>query len=249
MALHNVVAGVAAGTGMDLVDAPNATAITAINNGMATAAALATVDGIVDDILLDTATIGTLTNTGGGATLGAILGDPANVSLAQRLIAIEAVAEEIEHHFHTKARWFGKLASQTGTDWADNTLAPYRVISGANVYGAGASDHALVFGTDDTVIAGQTKYDADAIMVVASNSVTPWKLRFVWGTTTLAQGITDGNWTETMVQVASASSRLAKEYIRMPRLTIGVDQLWCQGWNGTDDATLDFLVGIHGYDV
>lgn len=197
-----------------------------------------------------TAMFGTLTNSGGGtATLGAILGDPANVSIIARLIAIEAVAEEIEHHFHTKARWFGKLGSQTGTDWADNTLAPYRVISGANTYGAGASDHALVFGTADTVIAGQTKYDPDAIMVVASNSVSPWKLRFVWGTTTMAQGITDGNWTETMVQVASSSSRLAKEYIRCPRLTIGTDQLWCQGWNATDDATLDFLIGIHGYTV
>lgn len=41
----------AAGAQMDLVNAPNATAITAIQNGLATASALTTVDGIVDSIL------------------------------------------------------------------------------------------------------------------------------------------------------------------------------------------------------
>jgi hypothetical protein len=39
-----------AGAEMDLVDAPNATAVTAIQNGLATAAALTTVDTVVDAV-------------------------------------------------------------------------------------------------------------------------------------------------------------------------------------------------------
>jgi hypothetical protein len=258
MALHNVLAGLAAGTAMDLVDAPNATAITAITDGLAVATELAkvledtgtTLDALIKDVPTNAefaAVAGAPANTGGTATLAAILGDPLNVSLAARLIAIAAEVTEVEKHFHTRARWFGKLASQTGTDWADNTLSPYRVISGDNVYGADANDEALVFGTADIVITGQTKYDADSIMVVASSATTPWKIRFIYGTGTMADAITAGQFSETIVQVISVSSRLAKENFRMPRLTIGTDKLWAQGWNASDNATLDFLVGIHGY--
>jgi len=54
----STIPGSNAGVLSDLVDAPNATAVTAIQNGLATAAALATVDGIVDSILVDSAEIG-----------------------------------------------------------------------------------------------------------------------------------------------------------------------------------------------
>ena len=65
-----------------------------IQSGLATAAALATVDGIVDSILEDTgttlpATLGTPVNTNGTATLAAMIGDPANSSLVARLAALE----------------------------------------------------------------------------------------------------------------------------------------------------------------
>ena len=43
-----------AGDEMDLVDAPNATAVTAIQSGLATQTSVDTIDGIVDAILLDT---------------------------------------------------------------------------------------------------------------------------------------------------------------------------------------------------
>lgn len=62
-----------AGDQMDLVDAPNATAVTAIQSGLATAAAVATVDGNVDAILVDTGT--TLP-----ATLSSITTDISNLN-------------------------------------------------------------------------------------------------------------------------------------------------------------------------
>ena len=191
--------------------------------------------------------IGTLTNSGGTATLGGILGDVANSSIAARLTDIMAEIEEVEGHFHTRARWFGKLAVQTATDWADNTLTPFRAISGANAYGADPNDEAQVFGTDDAMLAGQTKFDLDKILIVASSATTIYKLRFVYGAGTMADAIAAGQYTETMAVVASASSRIGKEDIRLPRLTVGTHQVWCQAWNAADNATIDFFVGIHGY--
>jgi hypothetical protein len=64
-AITAIQAGLAVpGDEMDLVNAPNATAITAIQAGLATATDLATTDGKVDDVLEDT-----------GTTLPALLGN------------------------------------------------------------------------------------------------------------------------------------------------------------------------------
>lgn len=229
MPLQNSLAAVNAGSAMDLVDAPNATAQAALRTGLG---------------------IGALTNTGAGAeTLTAILGDVASVDIATRLTNILAEIAEVEGHFHNQARWFGKKADQTNPAnvWAANALTPYRCISGDGVYGAGASDHALVWGTANAMLNGQTKFDLDSILVVASDATTVWKMRFIYGAGTMADAITAGQYTETMVIVPTQAGKIAKEQIRMPRLTVGTDQVWVQAWNATDDKTIDFFVGIHGY--
>ena len=35
--------------------------------------------------------------------------------------------------------------------------------------------------------------------------------------------------------------------LRMPRLDSGVDKVWVQAKNATNDATIDFFVGVHEY--
>lgn len=229
MPLQNSLAAATAGSAMDLVDAPNATAQASLRTGLG---------------------IGALTNTGAGAeTLTAILGDVASVDIATRLASIAAEVTEVEKHFHTRSRWFGKNGAQAANIWAADTLAPYRCISGANTYGADANDEALIFGTANAMISGQTKFDLDRIYVTASSVTTVYKLRFIYGAGTMADAIAAGQYTETIAVVASASARLTKEDIRMPRLTVGTDKVWAQCWNATDNATIDFLVGVHGYVV
>ncbi len=70
---------------------------------------------------------------------------------------------EIERHFHGRERWFGKLAVQTATDWADDNIAtPFVAISGNNAYGTDPGDEAQVIGTADATIsffAGLHEYE------------------------------------------------------------------------------------------
>lgn len=227
MPLNNALDVSTSGTKMDLVDAPNATAQAALRTGLG---------------------IGALTNTGAGAeTLTAIIGDVASVDIATRLTNILAEITEVEQHFHTRSRWFGKNGAQAANIWAADTLAPYRCISGNNTYGADANDEALVWGTANAMISGQTRFDLDRIYVTASSVTTIYKVRFIYGTGTMADAIAAGQYTETITVVASASARLSKEDLRMPRLTVGTDKVWAQCWNATDNATIDFVVGIHGY--
>lgn len=165
-----------------------------------------------------------------------------NNSLAYRV-------HEIEKHFHNHEHWRGKLAVQTATAWADDTLTPFRAISGANIYGAGADDEAQVLGTDDTPINGSVKYDPYRIVIVELSTDTPWKLRLVYGSGTMADAITAMQFTELMAVniVTGSKSGGAPLDFRVPRLESGVDKVWIQAWNATDNATCDFFVGIHEY--
>ena len=133
---------------------------------------------------------------------------------------------EIEHHFHCRERWFGKTNPQTATDWGTDSLNPYVAVSGNNAYGTDLNDEALILGTADTpIIAGSAYYDLAQINVVASTSTTPWKLRIVYGTGTMADAIAAGQYTCTMVQVASAAGRMGTTPIRMPRVATDT-QIW-----------------------
>ena len=158
---------------------------------------------------------------------------------------------EIEKHFHNVERWVGKLAVQTATSWADDNIdTPFRAISGANDYGADASDEAQVLGTDDTpIIAGTVKYDPFRISIVSLSTDTEWKLRLVYGSGTMATAITAGQYSEVMVINAVAGSKSGGTPVdfRVPRLNSGIDQVWLQAWNVTDNATCDFFIGVHEY--
>jgi hypothetical protein len=115
--------------------------------------------------------------------------------------------------------------------------------------GATDADVARVLGTADTpIIAGQLFFDADTILVISSTATSVYKVRFLWGNGTWAEAVAAGQYSETMVIVISAASKNTKEAIRMPRLRCGLDQVWCQVWNATNDATISFFIGVHGYD-
>lgn len=159
--------------------------------------------------------------------------------------------EELEKHFHGRERWFGKLAVQTATDWADNNIAtPYQAISGNNTYGAGASDAAQVIGTADTpAITLMTKFDVHRIMIIDASETTTYKLRLVYGTGTKADAIAAGQYSTFMVRIdpAKGDDSGTPIDVMMPRGTAGSTQVWLECWNATDDATIDFYVGWHEY--
>lgn len=164
---------------------------------------------------------------------------------------ILAEVNVIDDHFHNRERWFGKLAVQTATDWGDPaSLALYRAISGNGVYGTDLNDEAQVLGADDTPAqAGMTLFDIRRILVVAVSSTTAYVCRVVWGTGTLANAVIAGQYTEFAVIAAAVGplGRGSPMEVIMPRLAIDT-KTWLQCKNATDNATIDFLVGIHEYN-
>ena len=176
------------------------------------------------------------------ATTVGLLG--ADNSLAYRV-------HEIERHIHGRERWLGKSADQSGDDWAANNLTPFRAISGTNAYGADANDEAKVLGTLDTPqITGMVRYDMHRIMMVAASSETVYKLRIVYGSGTMADAITAGQYTELCVMADAAVAQVPHDAfeIMMPRGYCGVTKVWVQAWNATNNATIDFLVALHEYE-
>lgn len=160
---------------------------------------------------------------------------------------------EIERHFHNRECWRGKLAIQTATAWAADVIdTPFQAISGLNVWGADANDEALVLGTDDTpFIVGSVKYDPHRILITGVSSDTAYKMRIIWGSGTMAAAIAAFQWSCFMFRFDSLSPAVEAGFpvdMKIPRLLSGVDKVWAQAWNETDNATIDFFIGLHEYE-
>ncbi|KKM05730.1 hypothetical protein LCGC14_1751110 [marine sediment metagenome] len=160
---------------------------------------------------------------------------------------IEQAAFALENHIHNRERWFGKSGDQSGNNWGtESSLTPFRAISGNIAFGSDADDEALVLGTDDTpCIAGTTRFDPHTIMVEAASVATEYVIRVIYGTGTMADAETAGQYSDTMVTDAKKGEPLD---IHMPRLTSGSHKVWVRIKNGTDNATMDFHYGIHEYE-
>jgi hypothetical protein len=179
----------------------------------------------------------------GAATSG--LAGTAN-SLAYRV-------HEIEKHFHNHERWFGISADQSGNDWALSVSTAgmptaFTAISGNDTYGADANDEAKVWGTDDAM-GSDTKLDLHEIFVTAASETSIYYLRIIYGSGTMADAITAGQYTELPIVADAATGGSIDTIITvmMPRITIGTHKIWIQAKNTTDNATISFLVGAHSY--
>jgi hypothetical protein len=163
--------------------------------------------------------------------------------------------EYIEHHLHHKVRWFGKINPQDPTHWAvameDHLSQPYRAISGNGVYGADPGDEAQVFGTADIPITGMIKGDFNEILIVANSSSTVYLSRLVWGTGTLANAVIAGQYSEFAFFRGNADNVRKVMTITCEKIPITIGglpvQIWIQTQNATNNATIDFFLGVHGY--
>lgn len=157
-----------------------------------------------------------------------------------------------EEHLHTKEVWFGKSADQSGNNWGTVAgLTSFQAISGNGDFGSDADDEAKILGSDDTpVVAGKTLFDLHRILVVTQNQSSPYILRVVWGTGTMADAITAGQYSLIAVVADSTLEHIAGGApfsVLMPQVAAG-SKVWVQAKNATDNATIDFLVGLHEYD-
>lgn len=160
---------------------------------------------------------------------------------------------EIEKHFHGYGRWYGKSADQSGNGWALSVSTvgmptSFTCISGANTYGADANDEAKVWGTED-LWSGNVKFELHRILIRSSSIQTLWIIRVVHGSGTMADAVAAEQYSEfpMVVDPATGASVDVVVDIMMPRITLGTDKIWIQGKSATDNATLTFLIGGHGY--
>lgn len=163
----------------------------------------------------------------------------------------------IKQHHHARTRWFGKKASQSETDAADNVLTPFVAISASDAYGddhdgaINAIDEATIFGTADTpAISGMVYFDLHELLIVAVDDDTPYKLRIVYGTGTRANAVGLGQYSEVVVTFDSVNPQHSAGIpveINMPRLAVDT-KVWIEAWNASDNSTISFLVGIHEYE-
>ena len=158
---------------------------------------------------------------------------------------------EIEKHFHSPERRLGISADQSGNDWAlEDTLNAYQAISGNAVYGADANDEAKVIGTDDgPYVSGMVKFDFHKLFVEELSTDDVFAVRIVWGTGTMADAITAGQFSHTVLMNNPAGNKAGGSpvSIMMPRLTWGTDKVWVQCKCATNNATMDFFVLVHEY--
>ena len=155
-------------------------------------------------------------------------------------------ADILEDHFHSRERWCGVSADQSGNNWADFTLAlnPFHAISGNNTWGADCK----VIGTSDTPIFVGGKYqDYRRLLIINNSSATVYKIRHIYGLTTSADAITAGQYTEMMYLRGNADNVRKIQDIWVVRVPTGYKR-WIQIWNATNLATIDFFVGLHEYN-
>jgi hypothetical protein len=181
LASGSITAAVIA-TGAIDADAVAADAVTEIQSGLATAAALATVDGIVDDILLDTAEIGTagagLTNINlpnqtmdiVGNITGNLSGSVGSVGSlgAQAKLDVNAEADaaiETYHLDHLLAATYDPASKPGASDALLNELVEND--GGAARYTANALEQAPTGGSAPTAAQIRTEIDDNSTKLAA----------------------------------------------------------------------------------
>lgn len=165
---------------------------------------------------------------------------------------VEAEAEVTHQHIHSAESWFGKSADQSGNNWGTvATLTPYRAISGDGDFGSDTDDEAKVLGSADTpVISGKQSFDLHRLLVDTVSEATTYVLWIIWGTGTMAEAIAAGQFSYVYIICDETKGKTAGGApfpIQTLRLAAGT-KFWIQCKNATDDATVDFFIGLHEYD-
>jgi len=154
-----------------------------------------------------------------------------------------------DEHFHNRERWFGISGDQSGNDWAlEAGLTPFQAISGNGDFGGDADDEAKVLGSDDTpAITNKQFFDPHRILVITVSAATAYILRIIYGTGTMADAEAAGQYSDVPYIRESGVGRGRPIETMMPKLAVGT-KVWIRAKNATDNATIDFLIGMHEYD-
>jgi hypothetical protein len=156
-----------------------------------------------------------------------------------------AESTEIAHHFHSRERWLGLMASPADGKVCDSLFNPFVITSSASSYGTAVK---IIDVNDTPQITAHTKWDIHRLFVVDSTSVKLWRLRISWGPVDAATAVGLGNYTETLVQSNDTNTDRQAIDIQMPRVAAG-QMAWIEG-NALDNTkTIKLMIGMHEYTV
>jgi len=163
----------------------------------------------------------------------------------------QTILDEMDDHNHGDRRWWGSLPDSVVND--TNAISatvgtPYIVAAGPDEYGEAIP---VVGKYDNPVLSHNTRYSLDRVTIADPGNLRPWRLRFVYGLTTVEDALALNHWTETMfvgIGVGAVNLGSAPITIRMPMLPLGW-KVWAQGWNAINLTELEFFVGCHGAPV
>ena len=188
--------------------------------------------------------LGTLTNTGGTATLGAILGDMNNEPIYNRLY-------ELERHFHGWERWMCAAAAANAeihvADRIGTGTSPFTLTSGTSTWGAWVQ----ILGSSDTPVitgAGNVKYDLHRVLALSMNFVGAYFLQIGFGTSGAA-AVTAETLSSIVLNPASNTDKTVAEPFMCRRQAAGTKawaRIMCPG---QDAKTLTLMFGLHEYII
>jgi hypothetical protein len=189
------------------------------------------------------------------AIWGDVIGNKSDAASGGATASIVAIikeileeSEEIDQHNHNQERWWGAVGAPDETNAIDaNVDTPFAATSGNDDWGVAIP----ICGTgDDPVVGAQTEFDPHRILVTdLDDDTSPWRLRIIWGTTTSANAIAAGQWSEIMLMTNNIPGNQAGGIpidVRMPPIPVGT-KMWAQSWNDTNGEVLSFFWGAHGY--
>ena len=169
------------------------------------------------------------------------------VDLANSMILVEAEGateeiEVVEQHFHSKQRWYGKIADNDETNAIEDSLTPFRITSGVGEYGT----EVCIVGSADILIPGKTEFDLHKILFLNSQKAELFKLKLAWGTGTHAEALLAGNYSTSMVNFSTLTGKTEGLEAQMPKIANG-NKVWISCWSITNSQYVDLFVGGHGY--
>lgn len=156
---------------------------------------------------------------------------------------------EIERHYHSYESWFGLATVPNGeihrADRIGTGVLSFQIDAGNLAWGTWV----CVLGSSDTPARGSNeKYDLHRFLVVAAERTTAtYFVQFAFGATG-ADALAAGTYTEVVYYSPASVSRSAPTDMRSRRIAAGT-KAWarclCQGQN---TGTLNFYLGLHGYE-
>ena len=163
----------------------------------------------------------------------------------------QQILDEMDDHNHGDRRWWGSLPDSVVND--TNAISatvgtPYIVAAGPDEYGEAIP---VVGKYDQPVLSHNTHYSVDRLLIVDPGNLRPWRIRFIYGDTTVEDALARNFWTETMflgIGVGAVSLGSTPITVRMPMLPLGW-KVWAQAWNAVHLTELEFFISCHGVPV